>query len=165
MLGMLGKPLSQILGCPWGCGTQQGWRILRAGPVQPTGQELSITIPPKCHFLRADEGTEAVLGVQEEILRGTAGSWAPGGCCAPPAHPRLPLPATAEGHCPRHFNCSANYALSWTFKVIWEEKKRKKKGKQRGYRCAKGEPGGAGIQQERGAVPPMPNFCRHVVSF
>lgn len=68
-------------------------------------------------------------------------------------HRRRSLPSPG-----RHFNCFANYALSWTFKVIKEEekKKKKKKGKQRGCRCAKAELSRAGMQRELRAIPPCP---------
>lgn len=92
-------------------------------------------ISPKCHFLRAAEGSGAVLGMQEEIFQGRAD---PGRVLCPPGHPQLLLPATTQGHCPRHFNCSANYALSWTFKVIWETKKKVKR-KAKGLQMCKGK--------------------------
>lgn len=104
-------------------------------------------ISPKCHFLRAAEGSGAVLGMQEEIFQGRAD---PGRVLCPPGHPQLLLPATTQGHCPRHFNCSANYALSWTFKVIWETKK---KGKKESKGVADVQRQSSQGQDELGAIP------------
>lgn len=59
-----------------------------------------------------------------------------------------PSPPTATASYPRpevtalpgrHFNCLPNYGLIWTFKVLWEGEKNRRR-KERGCRCA-GRPG------------------------
>lgn len=55
-----------------------------------------------------------------------------------------PSPPTAAASYPRpevtalpgrHFNCSPNYGLIWTFKVLWEGERNSRR-KERGCRCA-----------------------------